>query len=333
MTNHRGVDKNPAYKKTGWGLIKRTIFWLLPLVILFSIFWTIDITLLVQILKMVDPWIMTIGLFFFPCIIFFGAYRWKIVLTHYLSHEIKLWFVVRHYWIGLAIGKFFPASVTWDIYRVMVAGKEFKNYAHQTLGVLVEKIAALAGATLLILCLYPFVKGNIIDSKPLSVLKELGSLPLNLCNLSVLLAWTVIVIILGILAGFLILKWLKKNNIDWNGDLAKPFFKPKLAVLLLFSSINIYLGTAVANYYFFTCLSVTLPFSVHVFLMPIFSILFLLPVTFAGFGIREGAYIFFYGLFGVSMETALIVSFMNLIANLLNSAIGGLFMLTQPPRP
>jgi len=312
-----------------WSIIKKISYWVIPVVILVFIFAVIDINRLIQTLKMVNPWMMAIGLLIFPLIIFSGAYRWKVILTNYLNHEVSPWFVIRHYWIGLAIGKFFPASVTWDIYRIVVAGKKFGDYTLQTIGVLLEKVAALIAAILLILCLYPFIKNDILsDTFPVQI-KILFSQLFTENSILTFLFITIIVLLPAFPAGYFVLKWFKKKEINWGRDLILALFSLKLTALLLFSSIGVYLGMAIANCFFFCSLNILLPFAVHLFLMPVFAILFLLPVTFAGFGLREGSFIIFYGFFGISMETALIVSFMNLIASLLNSAIGGIIMLSS----
>ena len=36
---------------------------------------------------------------------------------------------MKHYWIGLALGLFAPASLGWDAYRVGVSGRRFGRYS------------------------------------------------------------------------------------------------------------------------------------------------------------------------------------------------------------
>ena len=59
---------------------------------------------------------------------------------------------------------------------------------------------------------------------------------------------------------------------------------------------------------------------------------FLLPISFGSLGIREGAYVLFYGAFAVPMETALLVSFFNLLGMLLNNLVGGIILALNPNR-
>ncbi|KPL14964.1 MAG: hypothetical protein AMS26_08945 [Bacteroides sp. SM23_62] len=54
--------------------------------------------------------------------------------------------------------------------------------------------------------------------------------------------------------------------------------------------------------------------------------IFLLPISFGTFGIREGAFIFFYGIFGMGQEAALLLSFLTLSGRLLNVIIGAIIL-------
>jgi len=54
--------------------------------------------------------------------------------------------------------------------------------------------------------------------------------------------------------------------------------------------------------------------------------IFILPISFGTLGIREGAFIFFYGIFGMDQEAALLLSFLSLSGRLLNVVIGAIIL-------
>jgi uncharacterized membrane protein len=56
------------------------------------------------------------------------------------------------------------------------------------------------------------------------------------------------------------------------------------------------------------------------------TFIFLLPISFGSIGIREGAYIFFYGIFGMGQEAALLLSFLTLAGAFLNVFIGAIVL-------
>jgi uncharacterized membrane protein YbhN (UPF0104 family) len=127
-----------------------------------------------------------------------------------------------------------------------------------------------------------------------------------------------------------ILKKIKKdkqqdNNLSWD-ILLKPITTPKTLVLPILLSIANIVVSAVITHLFFEALQYDIPLIVNVFVAPIFFFIFILPISFGSIGIREGAYVFIYGLFGVPAETALIVSFFGLSGVLINNAIGSLLI-------
>jgi uncharacterized membrane protein YbhN (UPF0104 family) len=72
---------------------------------------------------------------------------------------------------------------------------------------------------------------------------------------------------------------------------------------------------------------------VNLFITPLLFLLYALPISFGGLGIREGAFILAYSAFGVPTETALIISVTGLMGNLLSYGIGaGLILLDRGQR-
>jgi hypothetical protein len=72
-----------------------------------------------------------------------------------------------------------------------------------------------------------------------------------------------------------------------------------------------------------------LPFVVHLFVWTLMNFFMLLPVSIAGFGVREAAFILLFGLFGVSRETSLAASFLSLACTLAAIGPGGLLWLSR----
>ncbi|MBU1909975.1 MAG: flippase-like domain-containing protein, partial [Verrucomicrobia bacterium] len=97
---------------------------------------------------------------------------------------------------------------------------------------------------------------------------------------------------------------------------------------LALSLANLFIA-ALGNQIFFRAVGYPLPFLANLFVLPVLMFVFLLPISFGSLGIREGAYILLYGLFGVPPETALLVSFFNLAGLLLNNLIGGAMIIVH----
>ena len=87
-------------------------------------------------------------------------------------------------------------------------------------------------------------------------------------------------------------------------------------------------GLAAAGVYcFFMSLGHEVPITVTLFAFSLIILVFMLPISFGGLGVREGAYIVLFGLFGVPREVALAASFLALAALLATISIGGLILL------
>jgi uncharacterized protein (TIRG00374 family) len=114
------------------------------------------------------------------------------------------------------------------------------------------------------------------------------------------------------------------------GEMMAPFMAPKKVVPFVLLTIAMRLVTALGHQVFFYSLDVEMPFLANLFVALLLFFVFVLPISFGGLGVREGAFILLYKPFGVSAETALVVSFFTLFAMILNYLIGALFMVVPP---
>lgn len=80
----------------------------------------------------------------------------------------------------------------------------------------------------------------------------------------------------------------------------------------------------------FNAYGVNLPFYMHMAFYPVIAIIAMMPVTIGGFGVREGAFAYFYSLVGVPAEVSVCVSVANyVVLSLLPAALGGVIWLWE----
>lgn len=320
--------------------LQRFIYWVLPIAILFFIYTKIDITRLINELKHVDVWLYLKAVMCFPLAMLIGATRWKVLTKQYLQKAEKLSYLVRHYWIGMSIGFFMPASIGWDIYRIMLLANKYGNYASNIIMILVEKFLALFVCMGMILFLYPFIDTYGISSDIKSII-DIAFYLFIFCLFLLICAMLIKKIALFQKIIILVEEKLKqvfiailnkvKNNpqesvdMSWN-KLIAPISNPKNLILPILLTILNIVVTGVGTHLFFEALHYEIPLVINIFVAPVFFFIFILPISFGSIGIREGAYVFIYGLFGVPAEIALIVSFFGLSGILINNVIGGLLI-------
>jgi len=329
--------------------IIKTLYWVLPILIFTVIFVKIDFNAFKKNISQTNPWLLVAGIFYYPFVILIGGLRWRVIVNYYYKNKPPYWFMLRHYWIGLALGIFAPGMIGWDVYRIIVMGKKFGNYLENIGAIIIEKIMALLNVTLMIVVLYPFVKNLVVNDT--IIFHEL----LNAAHIALLISLVTILFLFIVpfnkYSSTLVVKLQNRVSYYYNkvrrvvgfdypisnstpnmADIIKPIFRPRAFCLVFTLSLGIQIISAIGNQMFFRALGYDLPFIVNIFVLPIFYFIFLLPISFGSLGIREGAYILIYGLFGVPAETALLVSFFNLMGILFNNAIGGLLIWTKSSR-
>ncbi len=325
----------------------RILFWILPIIILYFIFQKIDFDAFRSNISKANPWLVMFGIGVYPLVIMIGASRWHLLLTQYNKKRLKPWFVLKHYWTGLALGFFAPASLGWDTYRIIVIGRYYGRYTLNTVTILVEKFLALITCMSMIIILYPLVP---ITTDP--EIKQFVFPAYILFSIAVFL-----LLIINILArNRLMSRLLEKLEVSFVNMLSKigqsvglnvreqmsdisfkamitPLIALRQLLPLLILSFGIQFVSAAGNQLFFRALGYTVPFIVNLFILPILFFIFLLPISFGSLGIREGAYIILYGLFGVPAEIALLVSFFSLTGLIVNNLIGGVLMFFSNFKP
>ena len=324
------------------------ISWLVPVVILTIVYFRIDIGQLKSSIAHTNVTALVLGLSIFPIIILLGGMRWSAIVQSYSTSRIPKLFLLKTYWVGLALGIFVPASLGWDIYRIAAVSKRIGKPTANIFAVFVEKALALVIMAALVVVLYPFAQRYLAE--PSSHLVRI----VKFSYISI-----AAFILLGAAAYFLFRKRAasilvgnverifnrflsaaaRKTRLDIDpGDmqfsirgLFSPLARPGNYGKILLFSLAIQLASAVRDQVYLVSLGYSLPFIVNLFLVPIFFFIFALPISFGSLGIREGTFILLYGLFGIPAEIALSASFYNLLGILLNIAIGGVVMLLDRP--
>ena len=321
---------------------KGVFFFGLPIVILAFIFTRIDFSKLLAVVSRTHPGLLALALLTAPLSVVMGGWRWQCLMSASLGRPIPFGFALRHYFIGLALGQFSPAGAAWDIYRVVVAGKQFGTYRVNVVAILVEKFVALAAIVALVAVFCPFFRQTMVQ--PSAVFATL-----------MVAAYAALVVILAADLVFLVflklgaLAWMtsaiesqvsrllsKAGTADdpaasrpalWQGFRPLAEARPAIAVLSL--SLGVQIASALGGYLAFRAIGNPVPFVVPLFLAPLLCFLFMLPVSLGSIGIREGAYLLLFGLVGVPAEAALAASFIDFFGMLINQAIGAALLLHE----
>ena len=258
---------------------------------------------------------------------FISANRWRLFLrVNGIDERIStLW---RIGLISLFHGLLLPGSQGGDLVRIYCIEKRHQNksgIAGST--VFVERLIGLVLLCGFSLVALPFV-GTSED------FMALGSVVLTMN----VLVWVGLGIVMsrklhgyyaGRVFGFAVLakavNYMEKFH---SAVISFPYKKVLASSLFIISCFQISLVCVV--YLVFLAHGCDLPFVQHLAIYPVVAVLSVIPITVAGIGVREGLFIYFYGLLGVSGNVAIgasVISFMLMI--LLPAAFGGLFVFGE----
>lgn len=239
-----------------------------------------------------------------------SAYKWKV-----LSEAKNFLYPLRKYFIlylsGTFVNNFMPSVIGGDTYRAYAIGKQEKRYAESAAAVITDRISGLLAAMILSIFFALLSYDKVISNKILLLLNGI----ILLCLLIFLfLIWSRHH---AIWKKFLI--FLPKNAVKLINEFElfysdKKLFAKAMFVSILFSMI----GLASLNYVFFAALGIRIDTLDYLSVIFLISIISSLPVSVNNIGIKEWAYITFFGLFGVN---ATVVATIAIISRFLQMGV------------
>jgi uncharacterized protein (TIRG00374 family) len=314
---------------------------IVPLGLLIYIFSRVDTKALLDAFKTVEIKYVIISVLFANIAqVFGGAIRWYYLVREENRSKNPLKYI-RIYWLSMFYGYFVPSNVGMDVYRVAVVGKEKRNYEQHIATLVGEKFYTLFFSLMVLfvsqIVVYQKIKGSEV-AYALDVLAVIfiaagviSTLLFLFCKRQFSDATAFLknkfYHYLDAVAGKLSSKIpfnVSNFRAELQGTVKKEFFTKSLVFTVLLK-----LSLAVGGFFLFLALGYELPFWYLLFANSVFFVLFLLPISFGSLGVREGAYILVYGLFGINAETALAASFIALAGLVFTISIGGIISLTE----
>lgn len=291
-------------------------------ILIFLILRMIDPFKMIGLLKKANMGMVIFSLLFIVLAQYLLALRWNILLR---CKNIRVPFnsLVALQFLGIFFTTVLPTTVGGDIFKIWRFKKRFGRGGEALTSVFVGRVMGI----LSLLIFFAFVVA--FNFRYIQGLKASLLLPL------------VSILILGILfiifwKGFLKLKIVKRvlKLFNLEGKVSgfqKSFSEYKvhhfsLVNSLLISFIVLFL-TIGYNFLAAKSLNLEVTFQSFLIFIPIIFLLTLLPFTINGWGIREGAFIFFFMQAGLTKEEALAIDILAIFLTLLLSLLGGFIYL------
>ncbi|MCG3211637.1 MAG: hypothetical protein FOGNACKC_05283 [Anaerolineae bacterium] len=309
---------------------RKTLFNILKVLVslglLYFIFRSLDMQALLTVVRQANLWWLLAGLAMVLLGVVIRAVRWQILLDA-IGVRVSIGELTSIYFIGFLFNNLLPSGLGGDAIRVIELNRHSERGADAVTSVLVDRFVGLSALQLIAL---------------VALLADWGAVPLSVAY------FTVAIFIVGMVGGFLLINrplyqalqnrfrlFRLATSIKWIGNLFESFQRyplPALGKSYLVSLVfNITL--ILTNLFIGQGLGAQASLVHYAVFVPITSIVLLLPISFAGLGVRETAYSQLFGQVGVPAEVAVSMSLLYYVfGNIVTGVIGGVIYLSRSAR-
>ncbi len=290
------------------------------------IFSTINVTAFVEVIRRADPWCLLAGLGMMIAGVFIRAFRWQILLEA-IAVPVPLGELTAIYFIGFLFNNLLPSGLGGDAIRMYELNRHSERGSDAVTSVIVDRFLGLSALQLLAI---------------VALLFDWHAVPAAV-------AWfTVAIFAAGLTAGLLLINrrlygWLQSNlglfrritQIKFIGSLFESFQRYPLAALgrSYLVSIGFNVSLILVNVCIGHGLGAEASLVQYAVFVPITSLVLIIPISFAGLGVREETYRQLFGQVGVPGEVAVAMSLLGYVfGNIVTGIIGGVIYLVRSTR-
>ena len=290
------MAKAPAFSSSvPWGALLKVlvsgglIVWLLN---------KIDITKVWAVIQHLHAGILALVLAFIWLTLFAIAKRWQLIVMLGGIH-VPLPSLTNATFIGAFFNQFLPSSVGGDFFRILAVRRHGVSLTEAVTGVFMDRLFGFISLGILCALVVPSEGQLLIDSD-----LKWPFLATMFLLLSVLGGGSLLLLIPKAWYAYTLIRPFSSLI-----DMTRRAFSQKIlffSILLgsLISSIFLISGLQVLMIAF----NIPLTWGQGVVIIPVVLLLTSLPISFAGWGLREGAMMMALGIYGVPQETALALS-------------------------
>lgn len=255
-------------------------------------------------LKQVQVWQIALYLLLVIAGMLISAHKWKILANHKNINNPFFDFF-KFYLTGSFVNNFMPSFIGGDTYRAYQIGRPEKKYVAAASTVVIDRITGLIGATILALFF------SLLNLK--TVLKNNW---LVFFNAAIILSLFFDVIAMKVRESVFLQKLFRKfipekirhffNELDTyrndHGVLGRAIF---------FGCLFAFVGVALSNFILLKALGVQIGFLDFLSVIFLITIVSSIPITINNIGLKEWAFVTFFGIFGVNSSLIIIAAILS----------------------
>lgn len=300
----KAASEKPAHrgrKKTTWHKAAAIFKIVISVGLLWLLSTTYDVGDSIDRLAGVNLWWLLSAMLLFAILIILATFRWRVILSA-LGENIPFGPASGIVTIGLFFNQVLPSNLGGDAMRIWRLHRRGAGLGRAVGSVMLDRVIALVALAVLVLATLPLASDLMSDARILVAFwLFIALVPLGLAAL----LWLdrLLILFARILPGRLI-------------DALEALARDARTVLLNRRSCGAVLGFALANQILLVLLMIALAwglgipaqFNVFVVLIPPVILASVIPLSFAGWGVREGAMIAMLGTIGIGATEAIALS-------------------------
>ncbi|GIK38648.1 MAG: hypothetical protein BroJett011_24810 [Chloroflexota bacterium] len=309
---------------------RKQLFNILKIVVslglLVFIFSTLDLAAFIEAVSRANPWWLLAALAMMMLGVIIRAWRWQILLDAIAVH-VSLTELTHIYFIGFLFNNLLPSGLGGDAMRMVELSRHTERVTDAVTSVVVDRFLGLSALQAIAL---------------MALIADWGAVPAGVAY------FTVAILLGGLVAGYLLINralynllrtrvglFRRLTGIKMIGNLAESFQRYPLGALgraylvaFLFNisliAMNVFIGWG---------LGAKASLAHYAIFVPITSLVLLLPISFAGLGVREETYRRLFSQVGVPQEIAVAMSLLvYFLGNICTGLIGGVIYLLRSAR-
>jgi len=290
------------------------------------IFSKLDLQAFLAAVGRANPWWLLAGLCMMLLGILIRAFRWQILLDA-IGVRVPIGELTAIYFIGFLFNNLLPSGLGGDAIRMVELNRHSRHGSDAVTSVVVDRFLGLSALQAIAL---------------IALIFDWNAVPV------VVAYFTVAIFVAGLVVGYLLINrslyltlqakiglFRRLTQIKLIGNLFESFQRYPLAALgqsylvaLLFNvtliAMNMFIGLG---------LGADIAVAQYAVFVPIASLVLVIPISFAGLGVREEAYRQLFGQVGVPAEIAVAMSLLvYTFGNVCSGLIGGIIYLLRGAR-
>jgi uncharacterized protein (TIRG00374 family) len=240
------------------------------------------------------------------------VWRWKRIVDHVSPQHVSYWDLCRYFGASNYYGSFLPATVGGDLVRVGMLARQI-GISQATASVLLDRLTGLVVLLGLALLMLPILA--------LQIEQKQAALALFAAGFCAVLAFVALLFLQDRLASAGVSR-LRARILAFGQHTRNALFDRRLAPIVVGGGLLIQFGSIMLVYLLGYTVGVSLGFGNCLLLVPPALLLASLPVSIAGWGVREGALAGGFALVGVPPADVVTVS---ILYGLTAPAIGAIY--------